>query len=594
MEKIRALKRSFDLLSLYEQEYNDQETVLGGKSAGDWYTYSAEEFVKNCNLVSLGFLSLGVKKGDVVATITNNRPEWNFVDMGLAQIGAVHLPIYPTIGTDEYKYIFEHSKAKFVLVGDKKIYGKIHDFGETVKSIEEIFSFDEVEGIRNWIDISKLGDEYNRKSELQSLKEEIQEDDLATLIYTSGTTGDPKGVMLSHRNLVSNFTQHCYNHTLEKGATAVSFLPLCHIYERTMNYHYLYKGINVYYIGSLSAIIGALKEIKPNVFCTVPRLLERIYDGIISKGKELKGIKKAIFFWAVRLGDHFEYNKKFSLWFNFKRSIADKLIYSKWREVMGGEVDVIISGGAALQPRVSKVFGIANICALEGYGLTETSPVIAVSNKTKGEIKIGTVGPILPGIEVKIADDGEILCKGPNVMLGYYKSPDVTKEAIDEDGYFHTGDVGKIVDGKYLKITDRKKEIFKLSNGKYIAPQVIENKMKESFFIDQAMVIGADQKFASALVVPNFQYIERWADEQGIKVANKEEAIKNKKVIEAIMKEVHRVNRTMGSHEQIKRYRLLATEWTPDTGDLSPTLKLKRKKITAQYENVINEIFMEQ
>lgn len=594
MGKIRTLKRSFDLLDLYKNEYKNHESVLGGKLAGEWYSYSAKEYVDNSNNISHGFLSLGVQKGDVVATITNNRPEWNFIDMGLAQIGAVHLPIYPTIGADEYKYIFEHSQVKFIVVGDKSTFRKVESLKDEIDSIQEIFSFDKLDEVQNWTDLIKLGDQYNRKSELEKIKKEIKEDDLASLIYTSGTTGVPKGVMLSHRNLVSNFTQHCYNHNLVAGAKSLSFLPLCHIFERTMNYHYLYKGISVYYVGSLAGIIGALKEVKPEIFTTVPRLLERIYDGIISKGKELTGFKKAVFFWAVKLGDNFDYNKNFGPWYNLKRSIADKLVFSKWREVMGGNVDVIISGGAALQPRIGKVLGVAKICALEGYGLTETSPVIAVSNKATGEIKIGTVGPVLPGIHLKIAEDGEILCKGPNVMLGYYKAPEITKEVIDENGYFHTGDVGELIDGKYLKITDRKKEIFKLSNGKYIAPQMIENKLKESFFIDQAMIIGESQKFASALIVPNFQYIERWCEEQDIHANSKEEITNNAHVIAEIQKEVKAVNKGLGSHEEIKRYRILATEWTPETGDLSPTLKLKRKKITAQYQSVINEIFLDQ
>lgn len=593
MEKLSVeVKRTFDLLEIYSKDYYNLKTVVGGKSGNEWYTYTAKEFVDNTNQISFGLLSLGVKKGDVVATITNNRPEWNFVDLGLAQIGAVHLPIYPTIGVDEYNYIFNHSEVKFVFVGDQGLYDKVKPLINEVKTLEEIFSFDKLEGVRHWTDIIKLGEEYTKKDELQSIKNSVMEDDLATLIYTSGTTGQPKGVMLSHRNLVSNFTTHCYNHPLEKGAKAVSFLPLCHIFERTIIYHYLYKGISIYYVASLGGILVALKEIKPNIFSTVPRLLERIYDGIINKGKELTGVKKAIFFWAVRLGDHFDYGKKFSWWFNVKRKIADKLIFSKWRAVMGGQVDVIVSGGAALQPRIGKVLGVAGICALEGYGLTETSPVIAVSNLTLNEIRVGTVGPVLPGVELKFADDGEILCKGPNVMLGYYKAPELTAEIIDENGYLHTGDVGELVEGKYLRITDRKKEIFKLSSGKYIAPQMIENKMKESFFIEQAMVIGENQKFASALIVPSFQFLEKWCAEQGLKLDDRDAMIKNESVQKAIQREVSAINSTLGNFEEIKRYRLVNDEWTPESGDLSPTLKLKRKVIYNKYKETIDEIFM--
>ncbi|HOO85269.1 MAG TPA: AMP-binding protein, partial [Prolixibacteraceae bacterium] len=385
--------------------------------------------------------------------------------------------------------------------------------------------------------------------------------------------------------------QHSNNHHLGSEATTVSFLPLCHVYERSMNYHFQYKGISIYYIGSLGQIMPALKIIKPHIFNTVPRLLERIYDGIINKGKELKGIKKSIFFWAVKLGDNFEYNKKFNWWYKQKRALADKLIYSKWREVMGGRIKIIVSGGAALQPRIAKVLGVAGIQALEGYGLTETSPVIAVSNPVKGEIRTGTVGPILPGVEVKFSDDGEILCKGPNVMMGYYKEPELTNNVIDDEGYFHTGDVGILVDDKYLKITDRKKEIFKLSGGKYIAPQMIENKLKESFFIEQAMVIGENEKFASAIIVPNFAHINKWLEQRGLKEQGKAETIKMPEVKAAIQAEVKKVNKTLGQVEEVKRFRIVVDEWSPETGEMSPTLKLKRNVLAERYSHIIEQIY---
>lgn len=585
------VKRTFDLLELYKNDYRDKVNALGGKELAEWYTYSAKEYVQNTNNISYGFLSLGLKKGDVVATMSNNRPEWNFIDLGLAQAGVVHLPIYPTLSIAEYEYILTHSEAQYVIVSDKNLYNKINPLVEKISSLKEVFSFDRIDNVRNWTDISILGEEYNRKSELVKIKEGITENDLATLIYTSGTTGMPKGVMLSHRNLVSNFKEHSKNHELDSNSKSLSFLPLCHILERTLNYHYQYKGMSIYYVSSLAGILPAMKEIRPEIFSTVPRLLERIYDGIMSKGNELKGIKNKIFFWAVRLGDVFDYGKKFSRWYKLKRSIADKLIYSKWRAVLGDDIKIIISGGAALQPRIGRVLGVAGIITLEGYGLTETSPVIAVSNVTTMEIRIGTVGPILPGIDMKLADDGEITCKGPNVMMGYYKNPELTKEMINEDGYLHTGDIGELVEGKYLKITDRKKEIFKLSSGKYIAPQMIENKLKESIFIEQAMVIGANQKFASALIVPNFLYIERWCEQHNIKVKTKAEMIENKEVIKAIQDEVKAYNKNLGSHEEIKRYRLIVDEWTPESGDLSPTLKLKREVITGKYASIIDEIF---
>ncbi len=587
----REVKRSFDLLKLYESSYHNKKVALGGKNGNSWYTYSPSEYIEHTNNISFGLLSLGIKPNDKVATITVNRPEWNFFDLGIAQIGAVHVPIYPTISIDDYRYILTHSEARIVIVGDKKLYENVSSLVNEIDTLEKIYSFDEIDGVANWRSIIEDGVAYENKDSLEIIKKSISENDLVTIIYTSGTTGVPKGVMLSHLNLVSNFKQHSQNHQMGKEATALSFLPLCHVYERSMNYHFQYKGISIYYVGSLAHILPALKEIKPNVFNTVPRLLERIYDGIINKGNELSGIKKAIFFWAVSLGDKFDYGKEFSWYYRQKRKIADKLIYSKWRAVMGGNVRLIVSGGAALQPRIARVLGVAGINALEGYGLTETSPVIAVSNLTTMEIKIGTVGPILPGVDMKLALDGEILCKGPNVMMGYYKQPDLTKNTIDEEGYFHTGDIGIMVEGKYLKITDRKKEIFKLSGGKYIAPQMIENKLKESFFIEQAMVIGENEKFASALIVPSFSYIINWLEQNGINETNKEEIVKMPEVLAAIQEDVREINKRHGQTEEIKRFRLVTDEWSPDTGEMSPTLKLKRNVIGQKYSDIIQEIF---
>lgn len=592
MEKAyQRVERTFDLLDRYKELYAHKEVALGGKEGINWYTYSSKEYIENSNNVSYGLLSLEIEKGEKIATVMVNRPEWNFFDLGIAQVGAVHVPIYPTITIEEYKYILGHCEAKYVIVGDKKLSEKIRPLINEIETLKDIFCFEQVENVRHWTEIIKMGEGYNRKSELKAIKESIKPDDLATIIYTSGTTGIPKGVMLSHRNLVSNFTAHAYNHHLGEEATALSFLPLCHVYERSMNYHFQYKGMSIYYVGNLGQILPALKEIKPNMFNTVPRLLERIYDGIISKGKDLSGLKKAIFFWAVRLGDKFDYGKKFSWFYTQKRKLADKLIYSKWREFMGGKVEIIVSGGAALQPRIGKVLGVANIKALEGYGLTETSPVIAVSNLATGDIRVGTVGPALPGVDMKIDDDGEIICKGPNVMLGYYKDPEMTTQVIDSNGYFHTGDIGELVEGKFLRITDRKKEIFKLSGGKYIAPQKIENKLKESIFIEQAMVIGENEKFASALIVPNFGYIETWCAQKGLTIKGKDKIIANSEVLSAIQKEVAETNKTLGQIEEIKRYRLVADEWSPDTGVMSPTLKLKRKILAEQYATIINEIY---
>lgn len=585
------VERTFDLLDLYRNEYSYKKVALGGKGNGTWYTYSPQQYIEYTNNVSWGLLSLGIKKGDKIATVSVNRPEWNFFDLGIAQVGAVHIPIYPTISIEEYKYILEHCEAKIVVVGDRKLYDKIGPLVAEIDTLEKVYSFEPVENVDHWTALTELGKNFENKPLLDSIKESIDPNDLVTIIYTSGTTGIPKGVMLSHLNLCSNFKAHAQNHNLGQEATALSFLPLCHVYERSMNYHFQYKGMSVYYVGNLGQIMPALKEIKPHMFNTVPRLLERIYDGIISKGKELKGIKKSLFFWAVRLGKKFDYGKKFSIWFRIKRWIADQLIYSKWREVLGGNIQVIVSGGAALQPRIARVLGVARVCALEGYGLTETSPVIAVSNLTTMDIRVGTVGPALPGVDLKISEDGEIICKGPNIMLGYFKNEELNNKVIDKDGYFHTGDIGVLVEGKFLKITDRKKEIFKLSGGKYIAPQMIENKLKESFFIEQAMVIGENEKFASALIVPCFSYIEKWASVQGITFADRIEMINHPDVLSVIQKEVADINKTLGQVEEIKRFRLVPDEWSPDTGEISPTLKLKRHHLVKQYSDLIDEIF---
>jgi long-chain acyl-CoA synthetase len=584
--------RTFDILDRYIGEF-PREDALGGKVNGRWYTYSTEEYYKKSHQFALGLLALGLKKGDKIATITNNRPEWNLADMGMAMAGVVHVPVYPNISEDEYRHILNHSEAVMLITGDKKILERLNPVVASIPAIKEIYTFEEVDGIKNYQEIIELG-EARRKEfeyELQKLKKSIRPEDLATLIYTSGTTGVPKGVMLSHSNLVSNFVAHSKMHTLGKDHRVISFLPLCHVYERSVNYHFQYKGMGIYYVGNLGQIVTAIKEIKPHMFNSVPRLLEKVYNGFVSKGNELTGIKKSLYFWALNLTRHFEYNKKYGLFLKLKIKIADKLIYSKWREALGGNIIYIVSGGAALQPRIARVLGMAGMYNLEGYGLTETSPVIAVNNPLTGEMKIGTVGPVLEGFKVKIADDGEILCKGPGLMTGYYKEPGLTKEVIDEDGWFHTGDIGVFEDGKYLKITDRKKEIFKLSGGKYIAPQLIENKLKVSNYIEQVMVIGENEKFASALISPNFPLIHEWCSHQKILFENNETLIQIPAVIEKIRKEVDEINKTLGNHEKISRIRLVSEEWTPATGELSPTLKLRRNIISAKYQNLIDDIY---
>ena len=587
-----TVTRTFDILERYLQEFPRQD-ALGGKKDGAWYTFSTEEYNLKSHQFAMGIMALGLKPGDKIATVTTNRPEWNFADMGMAMCGVIHVPIYPTIGEDEYKYILNHAEVKMVIVGDQKLFEKINPIAAELPDMAGVYAFEEVKGAKNYEEILKLGESKTSalKAELEELKKSVQPDDVATLIYTSGTTGVPKGVMLTQRNLVSNFVAHSKMHHLGKDHRVISFLPLCHVYERSVNYHFQYKGMGIYYVGNLSQIVSAIKEIKPHMFNSVPRLLEKVHDGFVTKGKELTGIKKSLYFWALNLTQHFEYNKKYGPLLSLKIKLADKLIYSKWREALGGNIVYVVSGGAALQPRIARVLGMAKMLNLEGYGLTETSPVIAVNNPAKKEMKIGTVGPILEGYEVKIAEDGEILCKGPGVMKGYYKAPEMTAEVIDSDGWFHTGDIGILDEGKYLKITDRKKEIFKLSGGKYIAPQMIENKLKASELIEQVMVIGANEKFASALISPNFPLLHDWCAEHKVHYENNIELIQLPQVMEKIQNEVNLVNKTLGSHEQISRIRLVCEEWTPATGELSPTLKLRRNIVAAKYQHLIDDIY---
>ncbi|MGE5395207.1 MAG: AMP-dependent synthetase/ligase [Candidatus Saccharibacteria bacterium] len=586
------VKRTFDLLDHMLQQV-PRADALGGKSGKDWYVYSTAQYVEKSHLFAMGMMALGLQKGDKVATVTTNRPEWNFADMGLSMTGMVHVPIYPTISDEEYSYILEHAEIKVLLVGDKKLYEKLSPVAARLPQIQAIYCFEDIEAVPAVEEIILLGE--SRKGELseglEQIKNAIDPEEVVTIIYTSGTTGVPKGVMLTHTNLVSNFMEHIKMHHLGKDHHVISFLPLCHVYERSVNYHFQYKGMGIYYVGNLGQIVSAIKEIKPHMFNAVPRLLERIYEGFLSKGSELTGLKKIVYFWALGLTRHFEYNKKYSLFLKLKIKIADKLVYSKWREALGNNIIYIVSGGAALQPRIARILGMSRMTNLEGYGLTETSPVIAVNNPATGAMKIGTVGEVLGNVQLKIAEDGEILCKGPGVMKGYYKAPDLTAEVIDAEGWFHTGDIGILEDGRFLKITDRKKEMFKLSAGKYIAPQMIENKLKASFFIEQVMVIGAGEKFASALIAPNFAYLHDWCSQHKIHFRDNDELIQRPEIISLIQKEVAGINKALGEHEEIKRFRLVSDEWTPQSGELSPTLKLKRNYIAQKYRTIIDEIY---
>lgn len=585
--------RTFDILERLRENFMCED-ALAVKRNKKWDIFSTQDYLDNAYDFAYGLMALGYKKGEKIGTVSNNRPEWNFVDMGMAMVGIVHVPIYPTISDSEYEYILAHSEVKTLIISDKLLHKRLVPLAAKVDTIENIYVFDDdIEGAKSWTEIRDLGtknrDKY--KEELDVVKASIKPEDMVTIIYTSGTTGNSKGVMLSHGNLVSNVIESTVIQPLEFGDKALSFLPLCHVYERMLNMNFQYKGIRVYYAENMATIIDNLKEIKPEGFSSVPRLLERVFDKIMAKGKDLEGIKKKIFFWAVELGLRYELNNANGWMYAQKLKLARKLIFSKWQEALGGNVKIIISGGAALQERLARVFHAAGINVIEGYGLTETSPVIAVNHFEYPNVKFGTVGPVLNGVEVKIADDGEILAKGPNIMLGYYKAPDLTAEVIDKDGWFHTGDIGIFVDNKYLKITDRKKEIFKLSSGKYVAPQAIENKCKESMFIENVMVIGENKKFASALISPEFNHLHFWATKHKLHYRDNEELVRFPEVVKRFQKEINEINKQLSETERIKRFRLVCSEWTPNTGELSPTLKLKRKFLYEKYDHIVKEIF---
>lgn len=588
-----SVTRTFDFLQRYQEEFGDKEDALAGKKDGKWVKYSSRQYIDYSNNISYGLLALGLKKGDKIATITNNRPEWNFVDMGMAQIGVVHVPLFTTLETSGYEQILSHSEARFVFVSDKTLYNKIKPLVSKIEGLEEMYTFNEIDESKNWTEIVELGERNAEqyKEEVEKIKSGITPDDFVTLIYTSGTTGNAKGVMLSHKNLVTNAISASEVFELKPNQRYLSILPICHVGERMGNYQTQYSGCSIYYAENLGSIAANMKEISPHGFGAVPRILEKVYDKIISKGDQLTGIKKKLFFWAVDLGLRYKLNGENGWWYEFQLKIADKLIFSKWREALGGNITSIGIGGAALQPRLEKVFWAAGIKLLNMYGLTETSPIITINRSRAPDLRLGTVGALIENVEVKIAEDGEILCKGSNVMLGYYKDDESTKKELDEDGWFHTGDIGVLEDGKFLKITDRKKEIFKLSNGKYVAPQVIENLFKESIFIDQLMVVGESEKFASALIAPNFEALREWCTANKISPSDKDEMIKHQEVFSHYQTVVKGLNKSLEKDEQIKRFKLISDEWTPGSGELSPTLKLKRRIINAKYKDLIEEIY---
>lgn len=586
--KIMKMERVFDIL-YYQKHTYPKTDCLNTKVAGAWKNYSTNDVISISENMAMGLHDLGIQAGDKIAIISSNRPEWNFVDLGMQMIGATSVPMYPTITVEDYAYIFQHAGVKVVFVENADLLAKVKAATKE-NPIEHIYSFDGLPNCKHWGIIEKKGADMD-KAPLDEMKEAVKGEDLFTIIYTSGTTGRPKGVMLTHTNIVSNSISVAKRSPVTFGQSrTVSFLPLCHIYERTGIYFYLYAGISCYYAENMEAIGDNIREIKPNLFNTVPRLLEKIYDKIEAKGKALDGIKYKLFFWALDLAKDYEPNKPMGFAYNLKLSIADKLIFSKWREALGGEVQAINSGAAALQPRLARIFWAAGIKVCEGYGLTETSPVITASIPNHVDMRIGCVGTVIDGVEIKIAEDGEILCKGENVMQGYYKQPEMTDEVL-KDGWFHTGDIGEISEGKYLRITDRKKEMFKTSGGKYIAPQLMENKFKESSYIEQIGVVGNSRKFPSALIVPNFEALEGWLKDNGVKETEPSEIIKNEKVKALFDKEVAHYNEGFGQWEKIKKFMLLPKVWGVDTGELTPTLKLKRRVIDSKYNDQIEEMY---
>ncbi|MDP2723822.1 MAG: long-chain fatty acid--CoA ligase [Bacteroidales bacterium] len=588
------ITRTFDLLT-YAEAHFPKEIALAVKRNDRWESFSTADFRKHVDEFSLGLLALGFEKGDKIATISNNRPEWNFIDFGMSQIGCVHVGIYPTISDNDYLHILAHSDSKIIIVSSEEMFTKIKPLFDQTPTLKEIYTIDEVNGVKNWNEIKALG--VKREDELRPVLTErrkaVDPEDLLTLIYTSGTTGLSKGVMLTHHNVVSNFLlAHQFVTYLNPGDRALSFLPLSHVLERVGNYLWQSKGLSIYYAENIDTIGKNMSEIKANTFITVPRVFEKVYDKIINKGRELTGAKKAIFFWAVKVGDKYDPNpKKRSLVYNMKLALANKLVFSKWREALGGELKGVISGGAALQPRLARIFWAAKIFVQEGFGLTEMSPIVSATNSFYPQVKFGSTGIVPIGVEVKIAEDGEILCKGENLMKGYYKEPELTAEAIDKDGWFHTGDIGEIDENRMLRITDRKKEIFKLSGGKYVAPQVVENKFKESQFIDQLIVIGENERFTGALIVPDFIFLHNWCSLHKVKYVDNVDLVRHPKVIARYEKEVEKYNTEFEKVAQVKVFKLICESWTPESGDLSPTQKLKRKPIMAKYKHLIEEIY---
>ncbi|MFH4967343.1 AMP-binding protein [Gaetbulibacter sp. M240] len=584
------IKRIFDFPYYLKETYN-LEKAFSTKYGGEWLSISTEEYIDKANAMSRGLLKLGVKPNDKIAVIsTNNRTEWNILDIGVLQLGAQNVPIYPTISAEDYEYILNHSESVYCFISDKEVLEKVNEIKSNT-NVKKVFTFDFIPGEAHWEEVLKIGEDTSNQEEVETLKKSVKPEDLATLIYTSGTTGKPKGVMLSHNNLVSNVIDSEKRVPFEKGKSrALSFLPICHVFERMILYLYQYCGVEIHFAESIEQMSFNIGEVKPTVMTAVPRLYEKVYEKIIAKGAALSGIKKGLFFWAVNLGLKYEPYGQNGSWYEFQLKIARKLIFSKWKAGLGGKLDLMVSGSAALQPRLTRIFAAAEMPIMEGYGLTETSPVISVNDMRNGGFRIGTVGRVIDHVEVKIAEDGEILCKGPNVMMGYYKDPEKTAEVMTGD-YFHTGDIGEIDADGFLKITDRKKEMFKTSGGKYVAPALIENQFKQSRFIEQIMVIGEGEKMPAALIQLNFEFVKEWAKRHDIVFQSDAEMVQNETLLERIQEEIDTANKKFGKWEQIKKFEITPDIWSIEGGHLTPTMKLRRRVIKEIYQDLIDKIY---
>lgn len=582
--------RIFDLLDNYLEQYPQQEAALAYKRGGQWRRYSIQEYVELTNLISYGMLQLGIQRGDNVGIVSGNRPQWNMLDMAIMQIGAISIPIYPTISQEDYRYILNHAEMKMIFIEGKDLRRKLEPVLPDVKTLKSIYVFDETDGDYKFLDqLIELGRENQAPGKLSEIKDSIKSNELATIIYTSGTTGNPKGVMLSHSNIV-NQIDNLKSTPSPWSKTSLSFLPLCHAYERMLVYLYQYLGMSVYYAESLATIADNIKEINPTMMSAVPRLLEKIYDKLFLAGKKLSFVQRNIYYWAFHLATRYQL-EGMSAWQQWQLKLADKLIYSKWRAAIGGNFDIVVSGGSAIQPHMASFFSAIGMPVFEGYGLSETSPVIAVSQRGKNGRKFGTVGLPLPGIEVKLGERDEILCRGHNVMLGYYRDPELTAQVIDADGWFHTGDTGRFTTDGQLVITGRLKSIFKTSFGKYVNPQAIESKFTESPLIDQVIVVGENKKFAVAILTPDFAYLKSWAKLHHVDATNDEELVKHPVVQKRYSEEVKKYNHYFGDFEQVKRWTLIPDEWTQTNGMLSPTLKIKRNIIEERYKEQLEKLF---